>query len=111
MEFVTIFNRLAYNSRMKSKGFLTSGMKLHREIILQTLSGYAEVNQIVENERCARLRTRTDHESLAIFAELYGTWECTAKIGQWERLTQRRIQDHVLLRAAFETAARKGGNL
>ena len=96
---------------MKWKGLLTSRMKLDREIILQTLSGYAEVNRIVENERRIRLRTRTDRESLAIFAELYRTWECPEKDGQWERLAQLRLQDHARLRAAFEAAARKRGEL
>jgi hypothetical protein len=57
-------------------------MKLNREIILQTLSGYADVNRIVENERRTRLRISTNHESLTIFAELYRTWESTEKDGQ-----------------------------
>jgi hypothetical protein len=86
-------------------------MNLHREIILQTLFGYAEVNRIVEGERNIRLRTRTDRESLTIFGELYETWECTAKDGQWERINQHRIQEHAHLRAAFEIAARKRGEL
>jgi hypothetical protein len=86
-------------------------MKLNREIILQTLSGYADVNRIVENERRTRLRIRTNHESLTIFAELYRTWESTVKDGQWELIAQRRLQDHTRLRAAFETAARKRGDI
>ncbi len=92
-------------------GLLTSDMKLNREIILQTLSGYAEVNRIAENERRIRLRTRTDRESLAIFGELYRTWESTEKDGQWECLAQLRLDDHVRLRMAFEAAARKRGEL
>jgi len=86
-------------------------MTLDREKLLQTLSGYSEINRITAAERRSRLRTRTDRESLKIYTILYDTWSRTTKDGNWKRILQSRLQAHITLRAAFEIIARKRGDL
>jgi len=88
-------------------------MSLNRQILLQTLAGYAEVNRITQAERCSRLKSRTDQESLSIFAELYRAWEITGKqeTGNWQLIMQQRQSDHEHLRHLFEIIARKRGDL
>ncbi len=85
--------------------------KLDREITLQTIKGYAIVNQITEAERRARLKTMTDAEALEIFASLYDTWKRTGKQagGDWEALTRRRLEHKIRVRQAFEALARRKG--
>ena len=85
--------------------------KLDREITLQTLKGYAIVNQITEAERRARLKTMTDAEALEIFASLYNTWKRTGKQagGDWEALARRRLEHKIRMRQAFEALARYKG--
>ena len=85
--------------------------KLDREILRQTLAGYAEVNKITEAERRARLKTMTDAEPLAIFASLYELWERSGKRagGDWEALSRRVIEHKIRVRKDFETLARRKG--
>ncbi len=54
-------------------------VKIDRDILLQTLAGYAEVNRITEAERRARLKGMTNATSLLIFNQLYKTWELSGK--------------------------------
>ena len=88
-------------------------MPLDREILLQTLAGYAEVNRITQAERRSRLKSRTDQESLSIFSELYQAWETTGKreAGDWGLIAQQRLNDHNHLRHLLEEFARKRGDI
>lgn len=85
--------------------------KLDHAIVLQTLSGYAVVNQITETERRTRLQTMTDAEARTIFAALYVTWKKTGRQagGNWEALARQKLEYHLQLRRAFETLARHKG--
>ncbi len=83
---------------------------LDRDILLQTLAGYAEVNRITDAERRARLKTMTDAEARAIFDDLCAGWEQFRKAGgDWERVDRWRIEQKVALRHAFEQRARAKG--
>ena len=86
---------------------------LDRDILLQTLAGYAAVNRITEAERRARLRVLTDAEAQAIFDDLYSS-STLAEQGhseEWARLDRWRIEAKVELRRAFERLARAQGHL
>ncbi|MBM4425041.1 MAG: hypothetical protein FJ030_16960 [Chloroflexi bacterium] len=84
--------------------------KLDRDLLRQTLAGYAEVNRITEAERRARLKTMTDAESRVIFDDLCATWERLGKSGgDWERVNRWRIEQKIALRQAFERLARAKG--
>ncbi len=84
---------------------------LDRDVLLRTLRGYAEVNEITEKERRAALAKITRAESWAIFDALYETWRRTGKQagGDWEALAEQRLADHIALRLKFETVARHKG--
>ncbi len=83
--------------------------KLDRDILLQTLAGYAEVNRITDAERRARLKTMTDAEAREIFASLYETWKRSGKLagGNWEALARSKIEHKIRVRQAFEALARR----
>jgi hypothetical protein len=84
--------------------------KLDREILRQTLAGFAEVNKITEAERRARLKTMTDAEARAIFDDLCASWERLGKGGgDWERVNRWRIEQKINVRQAFERLARAKG--
>lgn len=85
--------------------------KLDRDILIQTLKGYAIVNEITAAERRARLKTITDVEARAIYDDLCATWELTGKRGggDWERLNRRRIEQKIAVRRVFEQLARAKG--
>ena len=87
--------------------------KLDREILRQTLAGFAEVNKITEAERRARLKTMTDAEASAIFASLYEMWKRSGQRagGDWEALSRRGIEHKIRVRKDFETLARHKGLL
>jgi len=83
--------------------------KLDRDILLQTLAGYAEVNKITAAERAARLKTMTDAEARAIFDDLCAGWDQTKHDGNWESINRRRLEQKIALRRAFEKLARAKG--
>ncbi len=85
--------------------------KLDRDIVLQTLAGYAEVNKITAAERDARLKMMTDAEAMSIFASLYETWKRTGKQagGNWEALASWKLEQKIRTRKAFEVFARAKG--
>lgn len=85
--------------------------RLDREIVLQTMRGYEEVNRITESERRARLKGQTPQESLSVFKGLFSSWACTGRKagGNWETLTRRRLEHHLSQRQAFEILARAQG--
>ena len=84
---------------------------LDRELLLQTLQGYEEVNRITAQERRARLKSMTREQSLAIFAALYETWEKSGKKsgGDWDRIAKRKLEEKIRLRRTFESLARAKG--
>ena len=87
--------------------------KLDRDIVLQTLAGYAEVDKITEAERRARLERLTDAEARAIFDDLSAGWD--RSIGDdgsdWRGLDRWRIEQKIEVRRAFERLARAKGLL
>jgi len=76
---------------------------LDREILLQTLRGYAAVNRITQSERRSRWKEQTVQESLAVFTKLFEDWACTGKLvgGNQEALARQRLQAHLRVRQAF----------
>jgi hypothetical protein len=86
---------------------------LNKDIVLQTLHGYAEANEIAASERAAALAQISRSESWAVFNALYDAWKQTGQQagGDWDALAEQRLADHVALRSAFETIARRQGLL
>ncbi len=84
---------------------------LDRDLLLQTLAGYAEVNKITAAERRARLKTMTDAEAREIFESLYETWKRSGQLagGNWEALARRKIEYKIQIRRAFESLAKAKG--
>ncbi len=85
--------------------------KLDSATTLQMLKGYEIVNRFTDEERRTRLKKITDKESLEIFVSLYQTWKHTGAQagGDWAKIEQRRIDDLIRFRKAFETLARHKG--
>jgi Ser/Thr protein kinase RdoA (MazF antagonist) len=82
--------------------------RLNRDLLKQTLRGYAEVNRITEAERRARLKRMTDHEARAIFEGLYqGVYELTSE--ERARLMPLRVAHHLKVRQAMRRLAVKRG--
>ncbi|MBM3143541.1 MAG: hypothetical protein FJ010_00970 [Chloroflexi bacterium] len=82
--------------------------KLDKEIVLQTLRGYAEVNRITETERRKRLRTMTDDEAKQLFNDLnMGIPEMTAE--EKSRLADFSVKHHLKVRQAIEMLALEYG--
>jgi hypothetical protein len=84
---------------------------IDRDILFQTLRGYAEVNAITEAERRERLARISSAENWEIFDALYETWEITGKRagGNWKAIARQRLADAIALRRAFEVVARRKG--
>src|SRR5687767_1920299 len=85
--------------------------KLNRDLLLQTLAGYREVNRITEAERRSRLQTLTDAEALDIFNALYMAWQHSGRNagGDWETLAREKLEHKIQVRRAFEALARHKG--
>ena len=80
--------------------------RVDREILLQTLAGYAEANALASAERRARLQTMTEPQAQAIFDDLCATWYRQARDnGHWERLNQWRLKHKIALRQALDRLA------
>ena len=78
--------------------------RLNREILLQTLRGYAEVNRITDAEQRARLKQMTDEEARAIFDGLCQDYqEMSGK--ENARLASFRLAHHLKVREAMERLA------
>ena len=76
-------------------------VKLDRQIIRQTMRGYAEVNRITEQERYMRLKQMTDNVARRIFEGLSsGVHELTDK--ERERLMPLRMAHHRKMRQAMK---------
>ena len=86
---------------------------LSKDLLRQTLRGYAEINEITSAERAAVLAQMTRSESWAIFDALYETWKRTGQRagGEWEALAEQRLADEIALRRTFEEIARRKGLL
>ena len=85
--------------------------RIDRDLVLKTLRGYAEVNAITDAERRARLEKMTSERSWTAFESLYQSWRRTGQQagGDWEALAQRRLEESIALRRAFEALARSKG--
>ena len=82
--------------------------KLDKEIVLQTLRGYAEVNRITEAERREWLRNLSDDEAKQIFDDLNDSVpEMTAE--ENSRLAHFRLKHHLEVRKAMEILACNNG--
>lgn len=86
---------------------------LNKDIVLHTLRGYTEANEIAANERAATLAQMTRRESWAIFNTLYVAWKQTGQQagGNWEALAEQHLAEAIALRQAFETIAPRKGLL
>ncbi len=86
---------------------------LNKDIVYQTVRGYAEVNEIASAERAAALAHMTRREGWEIFDALYDAWKRTGQQagGDWEALAEKRLAEAVALRHAFELAAKRKGLL
>ena len=83
--------------------------RLNRDILKQTLRGYAKVNRITEAERRARLKQMTDHESRTTFEGLsQGAYELSTE--ERARLMPIRIAHYLKLRRAMQRLATKQGH-
>ncbi len=84
---------------------------LNKDVVQQTLRGYAEAHEIAPAERAAALAQLTRHESWATFDALYTAWKRTGQRagGDWEALAEQRLAEAIALRKAFETFARRRG--
>ena len=87
--------------------------KLNREVLLQTLAGYREVNRLTDEERQARLQTLTDAEAREMFDALYADWQRSGQRagGDWEALAREKLEHKIQVRRAFEALARRKGLL
>ncbi len=82
--------------------------KIDREILIQTLAGYAEVNRITEVERRTRLKQISNAEARAVFDSLnQDVSEITA--AECENLEEFRLEHHLIVRDAMEKMARSMG--
>jgi len=91
-------------------GFKNNGMvKIDREILLQTLRGFEEVNRITNLERQSRLRALTDDEARTIFDDL--CQDMVALIGSEDQTTlaNHRLQHHLRVREAMVKLAQARG--
>ena len=86
---------------------------LNRQLIEQTLRGYAEVNDFTANERDRALRDTNREDNWAMFREIYETWLNTGSQagGDWAAVGQQRLAEEIALRQAFERYARGKGLL
>jgi hypothetical protein len=73
---------------------------LDREIVLQMLRGYEEVNRIDELEKRERLRHLTDAQARQLFDELNGD-AVTLNEDEAERLAPLQIEHHLRVQAAM----------
>lgn len=82
--------------------------ELDREIVLQTLAGYAEVNRITEAERRARLIHITDEQARLAFDSLNQDIDRMTQ-DEKVRLSKFRLVHHLKIREAMERLARMKG--
>jgi hypothetical protein len=82
---------------------------LDRDILLQTLRGYAEVNRITEAERRASLRKISDAEARAVYEDLTQGIVVPTE-AEKRRLESIRLAYHHVIRKAFEKMSRKLGH-
>jgi hypothetical protein len=75
--------------------------ELTREILLQTLAGFEEVNRITERERRERLESMTDEQARAIFDDLCASASLLSHEEE-ERLMSFRHAHRIRLRQAME---------
>lgn len=86
---------------------------VNKDLLQQTLRGYAEVNEITAMERAASLARITREENWAAFQALYEAWKRTGQKagGDWAALSEQRVADAIAVRRVFELLARHKGLL
>jgi len=89
----------------------------NKQLIHETIAGYAAAAEVIEQERIERLRQITDEESRADYAILVNFHrEYLSHLTEKEqeglrRLEEKRLQEKIALRHAFENGARAQGLL
>ncbi len=83
--------------------------KLNKQLVRQTLRGYARANKFIEAEKRAWLSRLTPKESWELFDDLYRSWKQMRKKSSdgWKTLEQRRLEEKVALRRTLDRAAKK----
>ena len=82
--------------------------KIDRDILLQTLAGYAEVNRVTEAERRVRLRQISDAEAREVFDSFYRDGFEIAS-SESEYLEEIRLEHHLIVRKAMKELSRSLG--
>ena len=85
-----------------------------KQIIRETLAGYAVAAEYIEQERIERLRRLTDEEARADYAALvnfYRQFKNDADEEGLKRLEAWRLQEKIAMRQVFEKVARARGLL
>ena len=83
--------------------------KLNREIVLQTLKGYEEVNRITARERRERVGRMTDKEARKLFNDLHAG-ATILPLKEEKKLMSFRHVHRVKLRTAMEKLSRSLGH-
>ena len=83
--------------------------KIDKEILLQTLQGYEEVNRITNLERKAKLRALSDEEARAIFDDLCQDMVKLIENEDLLILVNHRLQHHFRVREAMVRLAQAKG--
>lgn len=84
----------------------------NKQLIRETIAGYAAAAEVIEQERIERLRQITDEESRADYAMLlsfHRLFKNESDKEGLERLEQWRLQEKIAVRQVFEKTARAGG--
>lgn len=81
---------------------------INRDLLLQSLRGYAEANRIAEAERRARLAHVTDNEARALFDSLNQRMS-EMSTEENSRLAKLRLAHHLIVREAMLRLARARG--
>lgn len=84
----------------------------NKQLIRETMAGYAAAAEVIEQERIERLRRLTDEEARADYAALvniHRLFRNEADREGLERLDNWHLQEKIALRQVFEKVARAGG--
>ena len=86
----------------------------NKQLIRETIAGYAVVNEVIEQERIERLRQMTPKQSRDEYAALWQWYQVLKREDDMEglrRLENWRLQGKFALRRAFEMVARGQGHI
>jgi hypothetical protein len=83
-----------------------------KDVLRETLAGYAAANEVIEQERAERLARLTPEEALEMARDLEASWEASAAAHEGiDRLESWRLETKLKVRRAFEAMARTRGLL